>query len=394
MNNRVIKTFYIIFFCLSSCYFYFPYWVPLSLLYYIYYAVFFVTCFLIFINFGKYSSNVFSAPMLMLISAILISAFSSRLLWSQNILDSFIAILPSLSYSLFFLLIIFKMPVQDIEKIIIFSGVLYILLYLFTYISYHIPTFSYGRADFGADRGFRRILLNGLGYLLVFSFYSLNQYFNKHKLWWLIIYFITLILIIMTLTRMIIVSSFILSTLYVLRKSNFFYKIIALTFIVCFVYLISKTNVSQTLFEQTKSHTENLKDYIRVRSADFYLHDFSPNIIAKVFGNGQPGGGSNYAFYLLYIERSYGFYLSDLGYVGLYVKFGLLAVLAYLILIYRTIKISVPDEYLYCKYSLYMLFIISTMGDALYTSPSIPVNLLLIYVLVTRDLSQKNINVI
>jgi hypothetical protein len=393
MSNRGLKIFFIIFFCLSSSFFYYPVWIPVSFLYYIFYAVFFITFLLIIINFGKYRSNVFTTPVLMLIIAMFISAFSATLFWSQSLRDSFIAIFTNLSYIIFFLLIIFKLRVRDIQNIIFFLGAFYIIIFSITYISYPIITFGPEYSDLGSDRGFQRILLPGVSYLFVLSFYSLNQYFNKRNLGWLIVYFITIISIIMTLTRTMIMLSFIFSTWYILRKSNYFYKIFAVLFIGSFVYLITKMNFSQILFEQTLLHIDNLNDYIRVRAADFYIHDFSPNIFAKIFGNGQPLGGSGYAFYVRTIEITQGYYMGDVGIVGLYTKFGILAVLAFIILIYKTIKISIPEEYLYCKYSLYFIFITTIIGDAIYNSAAIPSILLPLYILSSIDLSRSNVDV-
>jgi hypothetical protein len=387
--NRGIKICFLILFCLSSSFFFYPIWISPSVLYYIYYAVFSMIFLLIILNIKKYHPNVFTTPVMMLIIAMLISAFSATFFWSQNILDSFIALLPNLSYILFFFLIIFNVRTNDIEKVFIFMGALYIILYSIAYITFPVQIFGYGHGDFGSDRGFRRILLNGLNYLFLFSFYSLNQYFNKHKLIWLIIYFISFVAIIMTLTRTMIMLSFILSVWYVLRKTNFFYKLFAVLFIGIFSILITQTNFSQIMIQQTKTHTQNFNDYIRVRAADFYINDFSPNLIAKIIGNGQPGGGSRYAYHVIAMERGFGYYLSDIGYVGLYTKFGLLAVIGFILIIIKTIKIPVPEEYLYSKYSLYFIFAVSIVGDSPYNSGAVPVTVLLMYVLFSSDLSKK-----
>jgi hypothetical protein len=149
-------------------------------------------------------------------------------------------------------------------------------------------------------------------------------------------------------------------------------------------------NFFQLLVEETKVQTENMGNDIRVLSARFYLNDFSPDSFTRIFGNGEPSGKSNYLRYNYYLKEELGFYQSDVGYIGLYSKFGLLAILAYLLLIYRTLKISIPDEYLYCKYFLYFVFLISIIIDAPFNTSFIPSIVLAIYILYANDLSKSD----
>jgi hypothetical protein len=277
--------------------------------------------------------------------------------------------------------------VKDIEKIIIILGLIYIIGY--TISLYLFPFIIFG-SEGGLDRGFQTIVLSGTGFLFLFSFYSLSQYLGKRQFLWLVIFFISMIFIIMLLVRTLIIVSFILLTLYILRMSSFIKKIIAILLVGCFVYIITQFNFFQLLVNQTKNQTENVGNDIRVLSARFYLTDFSPEIFNKIFGNGEPAGGSNYSRYSYYLENELGFFQSDIGYIGLYSKFGILAILGYLILIFRTYKISVPSEYLYCKYYLYFIFLISVIIDAPFNNSFIPSIVLAIYVLHSKELSRTD----
>src|ERR1035437_5171994 len=136
---RILKIYYIIFFCLSSILFFTPAFIPLSLLYYTYYANFLITLLIVILNYQNSNTNVFSSPFILLLIAILISGLSATYLWGQSLLYSYQALTFYLSYILFFLLIIWKTQVRDIEKIILILGIIYIVVYAITFLLYPLP---------------------------------------------------------------------------------------------------------------------------------------------------------------------------------------------------------------------------------------------------------------
>ena len=386
MKFSILKFSFIVLFCLSSIYFFQPLIVSPNLLDRIYYVVFFVLLFFTIIGYRGSENHAFSTPILLLITAILISAFSAAFFWHQDLLYSFLGISIYLGYCLFFLLISWRQNVQEIEGIIILMGVLYIIAYAISF--YFYPLLLFG-SEGSFDRGFQTIHLPGMGFLFLFSFYSLSQLYKKRKYWWLIIYIITLVFITMRLTRTLIACSFILSAVYIMRKSSYFNKVIAALFIVGFIYMVTQMNFFKLLVGETKSQTENISDDIRVQSALFYMNDFSPNTFTRIFGNGEPAGGSNYSRYNYYVKQELGFYQSDIGYLGLYSKFGVLAILAFLILLYRTYRISIADEYLYCKYFIYFILLTNLIIDASFNASFIPSIALALYILYVKDLSKS-----
>jgi hypothetical protein len=386
---RKLKIYYIIFFCLSSILFFKPAFIPLSLLYYANYANILFAFLIVFLSYRNSNTDVFSLPFILLLIAILISALSATFSWEQSFLDSFKASTFFLSYILFFLLSIWKTRVNDIEKIILIFGVIYIVVYAITFLLYPLTIFG-DIEKYDDSRGFQRIALSGPGFLFLFSFYSLNQYFKKRQLLWLILIVISAICIIMLLTRTLIVVSFTLMTLFSLRKSNFFKKLLVILIISGSIFTISQMEFFQILVEHTIEQSEDMENNIRILAATYYLNDFSPNIFSKIFGNGQAYKESIYDSRREYLENELGYYQSDIGYIGLYSKFGILAILAYLILIYKTFKVAIPDEYLYCKYYLYFIFIISIIIDAPFNSGFITSIIFATYILNSKSSSNPS----
>ena len=388
-RTRGIKYYFVLFFCLSGLQFFQPVILNPTLLYYIYYALFSATALFILLFYKNTDKSSFTAPIFLLISAALLSGFMSSYYWEQSLIDSFKALSPFLFYILFFLLLILKLKVNEVEEIFIVMSVLYIVVFIITFLSFPVQIFG-DIQKYGDERGFQRIVVIGDGFLFLFSFYLLGQYFNKRKVRFLILFFITLVFIFLLLTRTIIAASVLVFSLFVLRKTSNIKKVLAIFTICSFMFVISQMNFFKLLVNTTKDQANNISDDIRIQSAYYYINNFSPNTFTKIFGNGQAYYGNRYADYMNMLEKDLGFYQSDIGYIGLYSKYGLLAILAYLILIYRTLKISIPDEYFYCKYFLYFVFLISIIIDAPFNTSFIPSIVLAIYVLHSKDLSRTD----
>lgn len=388
MKSKDIGVSFVILFCLSSILFFNPYSINIVKAYYAYYLLFFFAIIYIVSNRDKYDNQLFTLPILLLLLSGFMSTFSATLFWDQSMFDSIKTIIFFLGYSLFYLVAVIRLNARDIEKIVIIIGILYILLYFISFFSFPKPMF--GNIWWGDNRGFQRIVLPGVGFLFFFSFYSLNRYFYHRQFGWLIIFSITFLSIIMTLTRQWIAISFVFLALFAIRKSKYLNKIIIILFISSIFFVITQMNFYKILINRTISETSNIEDNIRTKSADFYLFHFSPNLFTKVFGNGAPYMDSNYGYYMKQLEAVEGLYTSDIGYIGLYSKFGLLAIIAYLLIIIRTLKVSIKEEFMYCKYFLYFIFVIGIMSNCtIDTSFFIPV-VLALYILSSQDLSRVN----
>jgi hypothetical protein len=391
MKNKEVGIYFIILFSLSSVRFFYPWIININKVYYTYFIIFFAAVFFIILNYKRSDNNTFTVPVFLLLIAALISGFSATIFWDQNIIDSLKVLIFFMSYIFFFLLASLKARVQDIEKVIIILAVLYIIIYSISYYSY--PRQIFGTIMWGDDRGgFPRIIIPGAGFLFLFSFYALSKYYNKHKFLWLVIFIITLVFIIMILTRTLIAISFIFLALFALHKSKNMNKIIAVLFIAIGFFVISQMNFFKSLSNQTISQTSNIKNDIRIKAADFYLNHFSPNTFTKIFGNGEPYPDSSYGDYMWHLEAEERLFLSDIGYIGLYTKFGLLAILAYIIIIIKTIKLAVPEEYLYLKYFLYFVFIISIILSSTFSTDFIIPIVLALFTISSNDLSLPEVD--
>ena len=157
---------------------------------------------------------------------------------------------------------------------------------------------------------------------------------------------------------------------------------------------ISEMDFYKKLTDETKEQTEDLESDIRVQAAIYYLNDFSPNNFARVFGNGEPYyQGSEYIKYVQKIEGQLGLYSADVGYIGLYSKFGVLALVGYLILIVKTILLKLPEESEYLRYFLYFIFLISLIISAPFNNDFIPSIIIALYLASLANKKHRETNI-
>jgi len=388
MDNKRISLSFVVFFCLATIQFYRPVAIPANLLYYIYYATFFGLVLLVLFFYKSSYNNKFTGPLFLLLFALFLSCFSAAFSWNQGFLDSLKPVSFTMSYILFFLLLIFKLRIKDIEKIILVLGIFYIIIYFSAHILY--PKEIFHVMDYGSQRGFQRISVSGMSLLFILSFFSLNKYIDEHKFWWLILYFITLICIILTLTRTIIATSFILSALYILRKSSYLKKILVVIIIGVFVLLVSQLTVFKLMSQESQKQSENWSNYVRVRAADYFLFHFPPNAFAKVMGNGKPYKNNAYSNHVYHINMVYGYYVSDLGYIGIYVTYGIFSIIAFFTIFYRMARTQVPEKYMYAKYFLYFVFLTNIIVPSLISPDMILCIVFALYILTLKETDGVN----
>ena len=235
-------------------------------------------------------------------------------------------------------------------------GLSYIMIFLISFFSYPTPLFGDIYHWENEYRGFQRILTNGAGFLFLILFMSLNKFVVTKKNHWLSIYIVAFACTIMTLTRVYIVAATIISIFYFLIKTKLYVKII-LTILFLFVaFKITETNFFRVLEFKTSNDLRYAQDYIRIASAYFYLSEFSPNLTTEIFGNGMPHSDSMYGKYVLNMEEKYHFYTSDLGFIGLFIRYGSLALLSYIFIYYFIFVQRLPKELKYIK--MFMIFVL------------------------------------
>lgn len=326
----------------------------------------------------------FILPVLLISFSILFSIFMANYSWNQTYTDSIKGTSPLILWVLFFYLIRHKIPIKFIENTALIYGIIYLFLYFFQFVNSSKVLFGYSE-EFSDSRGIIRIVFPGGGLFFLSFFLALTKLKSEKSFNWLwIIYFlISLVCIIMQTTQQYNMAIFIIIIFHLLRESNVIKKTLTILTLLGLFFVINNTNniLSKSIKSSNSEHFDDGKDYIRILSGTYFLTEFSPNNVSRIFGNGVPKGvKSSYGrFNLNELQKSRGFHLSDVGLIAVYAMFGIFAVFGFIIIWIKSFTIPLPPNYYYLKYYLWFLLITCLTSYTIYDTNFLIANVFALY---------------
>lgn len=195
---------------------------------------------IIALNKKNVSNNYPKKAYSLIIIGILFSIFMGGTFHEQSINICIIASLPYL-LSYLFLYILFKVNISNykIEKLLKTMVICSAIIYISNLIVFPNKIFGVEKDEYDMSRGFARIGVPMIEIVVVYFFYSINQWIlskNKKSIFYIIL---CLLLIFMSLTRQIIIFSIIAGVWFILIKASKTKKMITLSvIIVCFIFII------------------------------------------------------------------------------------------------------------------------------------------------------------
>ena len=244
-----------------------------------------------------------------------------------------------------------------------------------------------GNAD-SFDRGFLRLRLEGVGFVTLMAFYSLNNFLinTKNKMQ-LAFYFLCFIFIFILGFRTLLLT-FVVSSLLLIFFGN--KSVTKGLFIVVFAF-ISMLAVFQleqvrefvfSMIEQTESQMDLGHEYIRFLTFDFLFNTVNVNFTSLFFGNGKPVEGTNYGD--LVLERGAkdnGYISADLGLIGFAFDYGLLSLIAFLNILRIAIFKKLPKHSVYLNIFFFYLVISSITTAEIFRAGMFGVEMLGLYLI-------------
>lgn len=303
----------------------------------------------------KKNRYLFTVPMNLLTISILISMFMANFFWNQKPMTCIYgAALPLWGYTFYYYLMSKGISIQTIERIITIIGIAFIIFFLFSFSVYPIKIFEYKETN---DRDFLRLFLYGDGFLFLFYFFAMNRFLTKKSYLWLALALAAYLCIILNQTRVYIVATAAITLWYFMRSRRLFLKILAMSIIVIGFLVLPQLDFIKGLQNKTQSDLGNTDEYIRVKAAKYFLNKFQQSPFTRVFGNGiYADKESHYSKEIIRLQTEKGFYIQDVGLVGLYTYLGLLGLGAYLMIFYKSLKTKLVENYDYLK--MFMAFVI------------------------------------
>jgi len=331
----------------------------------------------------------FSTSIIILIISAIPSIFMAKYFHQQNILISAFAYRMLLFYLIYYYVHIFNIPVQFIIKSIVGVGLLAVILYYS-----QLALFPKMIMDirYMEGRGTLRLFVPGMICTQAAYFYFLHQFFAKKKLYFLLLSFLSLSIFVLQGTRQMIFALIFLSMVYILFSKKVRSKLlISLIFSLAIVALFfTFQDIFNELTRISSSQVQNLSGGIRIRAMKYFLTDFMPNKWVYVFGNGSPALGSVYSQKMGFLVYKYRFFLSDIGIIGDYVKYGIIFILAGITLIIKSVRFKVSQDYSYLKYYIYAQCFTFFTGFGIFGGVDIII-LMILYVFDVDRTTQKRI---
>ncbi|MBI6116597.1 hypothetical protein [Salegentibacter maritimus] len=367
-----------------------------SLLNYLLFLTLIVTVF-ISVPYVLPTNKGFVFPVQLLLIAMFISIIMAGLYWDQSLLDSLIAVAPYLIVFIFFYLWHIQFPVNILEKIIVFYGSLYILLYVFEFIT--SGTVYFGKPlwgdEFLVSRGITRIIFPGGGVFVLTSFIAINKLTSqdKNKWFWLLLAIAGIVIPVMQVTRQFIVGILLIYLYHVIRSIRTWKKLVVFASLVSIIIFLQYVNhpIIDGLIDSTRNDANLGSNYIRVLAGEFFLTDFSPNLSTQILGNGVPYFGvSNFGLYVDSLGVTQEYFLSDVGIIAVYVMFGVLAIIAYLLIFIKSFIIPLPGNFQYLKYYLWFMLLTSLTWYTTYHYHYLIITVYVLYMYQAVYLGQGN----
>lgn len=336
-------------------------------------------------------------PVQLLTISMLFSMVSAYLVWGQSVMDSLVRTIPLTVIPIFFILNSIKFPIKILESVILIFGYIYFVLSLFQLLNPEIAYFGHALVDesggYRESRGVTRIIFPGGGIFWLACFISISKLIsnkgNKYLLIPLAIY--GLMVPILQATRQLIAYVIVIYFLHFGFQISLAKKIIISIIIIVSGLYIGALNlpVFEGIYQQTIDSKSEGTKYIRFITGAYYLTEFSETFYSKILGNGVPNEKSVYGTVTSRLIDK-GIYLEDVGIIGLYSQVGIFAIIAWILIWYRTFTVRLPKEYYYCKYYLWMILFTSLTSGSIYTVSYAISTALVLFIFNQVELNKKN----
>lgn len=318
----------------------------------------------------------------------LFSSFNSYIFKGQDFIISIIATLQYIGFISYIYLSKSRLQINNIEKIISFFTYVYIILSILNYICGNA---IFGSYEIDLDRGGMRYRLLGLDWVMFSCYLNINKYVVHLNKIFLIKALFLFSFVILSLTRQYIFITFVLMLLMIIHKAKLYQKIFIILALFLFAFfIIPHINIFNKLVNLSYEQANADYDNIRLVSFNYYALEYPRNIFQTLFGVGVPSfGNSSYGNEIDQIEQFQMLYTSDLGYVDLYFKFGIISVLLIILMQFYCLKRPTRNEYIYAKY-----YLISNLFLAIASTPylSNPISICVaMYILTNVETSKKDI---
>lgn len=347
---------YLIFVCLASIQFYQPNFINVdgTLWKFIYYSSLLLMAFAVL----KYKSKAIvieNNKCFTFITAFvicqIISIYNVSVYKGQPIIISIVSTLQYIGFIAYILLCKSNITISHCEKVISIFAWTFVVLSILNMISFEA---LFGNYEFDVDRGGMRYRLQGLSWVVLYCLQNVNKYLEERKSTYIWVALTMFLFIVLSLTRQVMAITMLIIVLMILYNAKFYQKVL-LILIMLFsaFYILPKVPIYNKMMNLTNEQMNADYDNIRLVAFNYYGFEYPRNVNQVLFGVGVPSfGKSSYGNEIDNTEQYLKLYTSDVGYIDIYFKFGIMAIVFLLLSQIVCLRRKTMFKYLYVKYYL------------------------------------------
>lgn len=308
----------------------------------------------------------------MLIAGYLVSIPMASLFHPQPLVTSIITTMPYLlAYLSFYGIMRLDISTEHIIKAYFVLCLISTCVFVANFVTFPNNIFGEPMLYEDTSRGIVRIALVFSEVFPLMVFYAIGKWLETRRVIYLVIMFYFVLFIILSVVRQAILLTILLSTWYLLRRTSWVLRCLALVAIGASVYYaLTQIPMFQAMVELTEKQKEENddKENIRITSWRYYTYDNQTNALTWILGNGMPAlGKSTWGTQFDNETSEYGTFSADVGWAGLYWHFGLLAVVGLVYMIVKALlRPKIPQMQFLNYWLVYMIITTFASGIPLY----------------------------
>ncbi len=311
----------------------------------------------------------FGLPVYLLFISFIISMIPAYIYHDQTIIESIRSSLVFYVFLLYFILFKLDFTYEDIMKLSIILFFISLLVYAINL--YTFPNSWFTNDNMYSRRGGLTMRFSGQGFTFLGAFFFLSKFCRTGKIYFFLIYAVGFCFLTLLSESRVQLVACLFSTLFILlyhRKEikRYFISVVPLFLIAVAagVYYLQSyvSGLYLLLHQEAGSFTMN----IRYAALKYFTNDFQTNSVTKIFGNAYPFYPGKYS---AFFEKAhfYRYWTEDLGLIGFWVYFGILGVIAWLIIFKKAFFWKTTNNNIYLKTYFIYLFSTIALGWAIFS---------------------------
>lgn len=296
--------------------------------------------FLLIILSKQKRSGYFSLPVTFFISSMISGAISAYLYYNQSFYQSLSV--SSIFFPFFTYLLLVQLKYDKDNVLMVLK-----LIFWLTLIVFAIDFYTYPNSLFASESGESEardtlwIRFHGQGVTIIGALIYLDSYLKTNKIYKVIPFVIAFVFIVFLTGSRTYLFALTASSLFIIfsdliysnSRKNKIYTISSLVGIF-FIGIYYLQTYIINLADITVDQFSDISNDIRLECINYYATTFQQGIFTQLFGNGFPHSDSELGI-VTANAQAIGYYESDIGIIGLWSYFGLLSVIAWILIFWK-----------------------------------------------------------